>query len=711
MGDDLFTRTIYAKYLAASIAAIAGSTLGQVATLTIAGGILGSQALSVISLSLPFYYLFTIVGAILGVGGAQVCAHLIGWQRYEDCRRAFSLVYVCVVLFGVALSLLLLPLITPLLRLIGTSAELIDASRNYLTVLCLGGTFIIGIYPAFNMLRLDGQSVMTALLFVFMGLLHIAFGLLFLLGFGAGVEGLALAMCIAYALTSLIGAWALMRKSLNFRFTPLWRREAAVLDEAAAGAEGEAAGAGRGAAEGGVEAGARASGKVASEAEARSPGDAPAFSLRALLGMVIRIGSPSALTNGCGAVRSAFINGFAIVGFGAVALASYAVVNGVLQTILIFVAGVSGSAMPFLAVFFAEKDPASTRKILRLSFLWGIPTVILLLVILEFFAPMIAVLFGARTDEETAAFSLAIRLFALGAPLLLLNYVLITLYQAQGSMFISNAMVFTHELAGPLLLMLLLMAPLGVVGIWIAFPIAELLTTLEALAYSAFRRSRNAYLSRLFLTDRQIESEGRSVSFVARNSPVSIMGVVESVTGFCAHNHLSSRLTMSIQLALEEMLVSIGANSLKNDPNGTMSVRVLLLNDEVVVRIRNGGLRFNPLEYAERLSGRPLGRGSSPAAGLEREAEREAGAGLSGASGAGAGASGAGGGAGEAAGAGAGAGAAAGTATFSTASGVVSAAASDVTGILMVLAMATTVDYRSTFGANNLMIVLSEKTR
>jgi anti-sigma regulatory factor (Ser/Thr protein kinase) len=274
--------------------------------------------------------------------------------------------------------------------------------------------------------------------------------------------------------------------------------------------------------------------------------------------------------------------------------------------------------------------------VLKLSFAWGVPAVIALTFLLELLAPDVAAMFGAATAEELSVFSTAIRVFAAGLPLLLFNYVMITVYQSQGRMPASNAIVLLRELVGPLALMGVLTAPLGMVGIWAAFPLAELLTTVMVLLYSFACRRKNPQLSPVFLTDRQAEKDGESVSLTVRNDSESIVSAVTTIQTFCERQNLGSRLTMVIQLALEEMLVAIGENSLAGMTGHTMNVRVLVLGGEVIVRIRNGGARFNPLEYAQSLSEAPL----------------------------------------------------------------------ELTGVMMILKMADVVDYRSTFGVNNLMMIV-----
>jgi Na+-driven multidrug efflux pump len=639
----------------------------------LAGFILGARVLPVLSLALPFYYLFATAGAMIGVGGAQVCAHLIGWQRNAECQRAFSLVYVLAVLFGVLLAVVLILLIDPTLALMGAAPDLLGPARDYLTVLCCGGVFIIGIYPAFNLLRLDGQTTKAALLFVVMGLLTITLDLLFLVGFGWGIASVAIAICLSYGFVSVTGALLLIRRSLNFRFvSPV----------------------------GGVVSGGKVAevSDVAGEAPVASVGDKEDIeadggrggvasggvsdALR-LVRDILTTGSPNALENLCIVARTAVINNVAGVAFGAVALGAYVVIDSATTAALVFIAGISGAAMAFLGVFFAEKDSHNTVQVLRLSFIWGIPTILAFTLLLELFAPDIALTFGARTGEELAVFSVAIRVFAAGLPFLLFNYVMITVYQSQRRMGASNAIVLVRELAAPLILMGLLTVPLGMAGIWAAFPAAELLTTAMVLLYGLMCRRNNRQLSPVFLVDRQAERDGKSVSLTVRNDPASIMAAVASIEEFCERRGLGARLAMGIQLSLEEMMVAISEHSFAGHSGRTMNVRVLVLGDEVIIRIRNGGARFNPVHYAKDRIGTFMQSGAADE-GVAAVAVSAPGAntGVPGAD--------------------------VSSAVAGMDKGATSAseAVLEVTGIMMVLKMAEVVDYRSTFGTNNLMMIL-----
>ena len=100
------------------------------------------------------------------------------------------------------------------------------------------------------------------------------------------------------------------------------------------------------------------------------------------------------------------------------------------------------------------------------------------------------------------------------------------------------------------------------------------------------------------LINREAEAKGVYKSFSVKNSLESITQSSEGISEFCELNDFGSKLTMTISLAIEETLVLVREHcSLEKDD--TMNVRLLATEDKVILRIRNGGRYFNPLDFVK----------------------------------------------------------------------------------------------------------------
>ncbi|MCL1806980.1 MAG: MATE family efflux transporter [Oscillospiraceae bacterium] len=590
-----FVKTLYRRCLFSSMLAILGSTLGQIVIAAVIGRVLGSGELSVIGVTLPVYYLYATAGALLGVGGTAVCARLMGQNRFGESRVAFTVVYLLMLAAAALLTAVMLIFSGRITTLLGVTPdmELYPKVKEYIKILSLGGVGIMSIYPAFNLLRLDGRNGATAVIFFVMSGVNILMSYYMVVVLDAGVLGAARATVLGAAAAGLLGAVLLFARSDNFHFALPGKPQ---------------------------------------------PGEDKVRVRRLALDIMVS-GSPSAAENMCILLRTVILNWILVASLhDMTALAAFKVtdsINGVAQ---IFIAGAAGSLLPFIGVFSSEKDTKSIRQLLVLGFKWGGVTIVVFTAVCLIFTRQTAGLFGMG---EGAAFS-AIRVFSLSLPLAGLNNILVCLYQANRGTAAANILTLGRSLLWMVLAAFILTPRMGAAGVWHSFWIAELLGLALTLPVSAYYRRKSRYLSRLFLLDTEAEEKGTYKSFSVPNRAESITESAAGISEFCEANDLSPKQTMAISLAIEEMLVIIGSYCFpKEETEQPMNVRILIYEDMIILRIRNGGKAFNPIAHYERQS----------AAGGDL-------------------------------------------------------AMTDMLGIKMILGLAETVDYRNTFGVNNITMIL-----
>ncbi len=103
--------------------------------------------------------------------------------------------------------------------------------------------------------------------------------------------------------------------------------------------------------------------------------------------------------------------------------------------------------------------------------------------------------------------------------------------------------------------------------------------------------------SRILLLDLKAESEGKYISFTVKAETDSIVNGVKNVADFCKKNNLTVQETMLVRLAIEEMLIAIKDHAFGDNPTETMDIRIFVDTATIVLRIRTGGRLFNPLAY------------------------------------------------------------------------------------------------------------------
>ena len=133
------------------------------------------------ALILPIFNVTIAVANIAGVGGGTLVARLLGRGEPEEARRVASFALRFSFFGGALFSLLAALFMTPLLRLLGASAETFSYARGYcLCVICCGAVPTVLSMTMGNLLRNVGRARQAGLGVSLGGIINIALDPLFM---------------------------------------------------------------------------------------------------------------------------------------------------------------------------------------------------------------------------------------------------------------------------------------------------------------------------------------------------------------------------------------------------------------------------------------------------------------------------------------------------------------------------------------------------
>ena len=152
--------------------------------------------LAAVSMAMPVFLIFMSVGTIFGIGGTSVISRALGEERLEYARKVCSFCMWSCVVIGLALSALFLLGMEQILTMMGTSADTHDLIKTYLSIVSIGGPFVLISNCYSNVVRAEGQS-QKAMMGQFMGnLLNVILDPIMISVLGWGVAGAAVATVI-----------------------------------------------------------------------------------------------------------------------------------------------------------------------------------------------------------------------------------------------------------------------------------------------------------------------------------------------------------------------------------------------------------------------------------------------------------------------------------------------------------------------------------
>ena len=178
--------------------------LYNLADMTIAGYALGDHALAAISATAALVTLINTTAMGFNTGNSILIAQAFGAGDHDRTRRSVAGVFELCLILIVILTVGLLLLIDPLLKLIQTPADLYADARAYIVILIAG----LCATMLYNMLagafRALGNSRVPLMFLIFSSILNVILDLVFMVPLQMGVRGAALATVIAQGISAVL---------------------------------------------------------------------------------------------------------------------------------------------------------------------------------------------------------------------------------------------------------------------------------------------------------------------------------------------------------------------------------------------------------------------------------------------------------------------------------------------------------------------------
>ncbi|MCI8453124.1 MAG: MATE family efflux transporter [Lachnospiraceae bacterium] len=179
-----------------------------------------------VSLATPVFLIFMAVGTVFGIGGTSVISRSFGEGRAEYAKKVCSFCMWGCVAAGIVMSAAFFAFMNQILTIIGASPDTWEPAKTYLTIVALGGPFVLISNCYSNILRAEGQPNRAMIGQAVGNLLNVVLDPVMILTFRWGIAGAAIATVIGnaagagyYILYFLRGRSSLSIHMKDFRLT------------------------------------------------------------------------------------------------------------------------------------------------------------------------------------------------------------------------------------------------------------------------------------------------------------------------------------------------------------------------------------------------------------------------------------------------------------------------------------------------------------
>nr|WP_315178010.1 MATE family efflux transporter [uncultured Flavobacterium sp.] len=384
---------------------------------------IGSLAIAAVTVVLPITFLISSLGMAIGVGGGSVLSRALGANHKEKALYTFGnqimmtfLLASVFVLFGLFFS-------DEMLMLFGAKGAIMEPAKEFFIPIIISVPFLALCMMGNNVIRAEGKAKFAMVAMIIPAFINILLDIIFIKYLNLGMFGAALATAISYFTCFLFVFWffyfksELQLKARHFKFNIPIVKEITELSFVT-------------------------------------------FSRQGVVSILAIILNHTLYTYG-----------------GEHSVAIYGIISRMLMFALFPILGITQGFLPIAGFNYGAGNYERVKESVLLSIKYAafLATVIFV-VILIFAKPIVAIfttdpLVIAQTPE-------ALRWVFAASPIIAVQLIGAAYFQAAGKA--KKALLLTLSKQGFFLIPLVLILPnfLGIFGVWIAFPIADILSTL-----------------------------------------------------------------------------------------------------------------------------------------------------------------------------------------------------------------------------------------
>ncbi len=196
LGTDSIPRLLYKLGLPATVGMLVNALYNVVDTIFLGQGV-GSLAISALTVALPIQTMILGVGMMAGIGAASLISRSLGEGKAEQADAVAGNAFLSIFLLGTLMMLAGQLFMDPILRLFGASPTVLPYAREYMRIIMLGWLWFPLVITGNNIARSEGAARAAMFTMVIGTGLNIVLDPIFIFLLDMGIAGAAWATIIS----------------------------------------------------------------------------------------------------------------------------------------------------------------------------------------------------------------------------------------------------------------------------------------------------------------------------------------------------------------------------------------------------------------------------------------------------------------------------------------------------------------------------------
>ncbi|HZH73630.1 MAG TPA: MATE family efflux transporter [Mariniphaga sp.] len=384
-----------------------------------------AEALSGISVVFPIMLIMMGFGMLIGIGSGVYVSISLGRKNKERAEKTLGTGFTLMVLVSVLIMILIYIFKVPILRSFGSTEETFTYANDYLNIILAGTPFMIIGFSMNNIIRSEGNARIAMYSMLISAGTNLILDPIFIFWFDMGVKGAAYATVISMVILTIwviahfIGKKSvikLKRKNINIH--------------------------------------------------------------RDISYEIVAIGMAPFTMQIANSVVQGLINRKLIVFGGDLAVGAMGIINSVLSLIIMAIVALNMASQPIIGFNFGAKSVIRVKETLRISLIAATIIAMISFVLVESMPGLLVQLFNTDSPELYSISVHGLRLVLLALPVIGFQVVASHFFQAIGKAKIAMFLTLFRQVIGLIPLLFILPEFYGITGIWLAYPLADLMAAI-----------------------------------------------------------------------------------------------------------------------------------------------------------------------------------------------------------------------------------------
>ena len=547
-GNSQLISKLFFRLLPIQILVYVVSTINETVSGLFASNYIGTEAMSAIGLYSPINVLIIALSLMIANGSQVLCGKYMGRNDKEQIQRVFSMDLVLTVGLSVLVIIALaIVSVTDMTRIMTGDLAVREVLKQYIVGKCVGiiPMLLTMHLPAF--LSLEYQTKRTAFASIACIIANVFFTYVFVRVLRLSAFGLALA--------SAFGLWVFFAVQVQYYF----------------------------------------SGKSQLKFSVRNLGGKDAL-------QIIKVGYPRAIDRGYMTVQVMILNMLIIHFVGSLGLSAYAAVNSILEIFWSIPTGIQDVSRMLFSISHGEEDRKSLVDTMKTSLLKGIPfTGVFSAAAILTAEPLTRLFYRDPTNPVYHMTVMGFRILPISLMIGLIYMIFYCYAQIVNKQVLVNILSVLYGMVCPCVFTALLIPSMKMNGVYWSDVISCLICAAVVFLYSWITRKKvpkNTEELMVIPEDFGVNEDERID--ISVHSMSEVLSVSQQVIDFSRSRGIDERRSYFAGLFLEEMAGNVVAHGFNKDKKKhSVDIRVVHKNEDMILRIKDDCIPFNPEERQE----------------------------------------------------------------------------------------------------------------